>query len=103
MQMANVFDVISCQKMPTVITKNNIKVVPTVTSNANKVNVMLINAHFDPTEKFEVKLRVGKDFKLLTNEGELVPTKQRIENGETIVTIDNIDAWKYVILIGSNI
>jgi hypothetical protein len=62
---------------------------------------MLVNAHFDSTEEFEVRLRVGKNFKLLTSDGELVPVAQRTENGETVVTVDNIAAWQYVILIGS--
>ena len=101
LQMTNVFDMISSRKMPVVITKNNVKVVPTVTSDGERVNAMLVNAHFDSTEEFEVRLRVGKNFKLLTSDGELVPVAQRTENGETVVTVDNIAAWQYVILIGS--
>lgn len=101
LQMTNVFDRISSRKMPVVITKNNVKVVPTVTSDGERVNAMLVNAHFDSTEEFEVRLRVGKNFKLLTSDGELVPVAQRTENGETVVTVGHIAARQYVILIGS--
>ena len=99
-QMTNVFEKMTNGKMPVVIEKRDIKVIPTITANDKNVNLMLVNAHFDPTGKFEVRLRTGKDFKLLTDEGELVPIAQRKEGEETVITFENMGAWSYVLLIG---
>ena len=99
-QMTNVFEKMTNGRMPVVIEKRDIKVIPTITANDKNVNLMLVNAHFDPTGEFEVKLRTGKDFKLLTDEGELVPIAQRKEGDETIITFENMGAWSYVLLIG---
>ena len=61
-------------------------------------NVMLCNAHFDPTEKFEVEIISDKDFCFIEKDGSLIPAKQRHENGRTFVTVDNIERWDYVLL-----
>ena len=91
---------ISAQRMPVVIEKC-IKVAPVITSDGKHVNAMLVNAHFDPTDSFEVKFRVGKDIKLLSGDGELLPIKQRTVGTETSVTVDTIGAWQYILLVGS--
>ena len=99
-QMTNVFDLITGEKMPVVIEKI-VKVIPTVTANERNVNIMLTNAHFDPTGEFEVKIRKGKDFKLLSGDGELIPISQRRKGEETVITVENMGAWQYLLLIGN--
>jgi hypothetical protein len=99
-QMTNAFERISANRLPVVIEKS-VKVVPTVSANQSNVSIMLTNAHFDPTGEFEIRIRKGRDFKILTDAGELLPIEQQTENGETVLTVKSIGAWQYLLLIGS--
>ena len=97
-QMINIFRWLSEDTLPVVIEKS-IKVVPYARGKNGMVeNVMLCNAHFDPTEKFEVEIISDKDFCFIEKDGSLIPAKQRHENGRTFVTVDNIERWDYVLL-----
>ena len=99
-QMTNAFERISANRLPVVIEKS-VKVVPTVSANQSNVSMMLTNAHFDPTGEFEVKIRMGRDFRILTDVGELLPIEQRRTGEETVLTVPSIGAWQYLLLIGS--
>lgn len=97
-QMMNIFEWMSGNKLPIVIEKS-IKVVPNVRGkNGIPETVMLCNAHFDPTEEFEVEIRSDKEFYFIGKEGKLLPAKQRHVNGSTFVTVENIERWDYVLL-----
>lgn len=96
-QMTNVFELISGNKMPVVIEKS-IKVAPVVSTNGDKMTVLLTNAHFDPTGEFEVKIRTDKELMLLAEDGSFRPIKQTKGEKETVVTVDNIGPWQYLIL-----
>ncbi len=97
-QMVNVLDWISGGKLP-VKTKETIKIVPTVRRDeAGNMTVMLINASFDKTGAFACEIRNDKQFWILDQSGALRPVEQTVKNGNTTVTIDNIDGWSYVLL-----
>lgn len=100
LQMTNAFERISANQLPIVIEKS-IKVVPTVSANQSNVSIMLTNAHFDPTGAFEIRIRKGRDFKILSDTGDLVPIDQQRVGDETFLTLESIGAWQYRILIGS--
>lgn len=100
LQMTNAFERISAKQLPIVI-KKSIKVVPTVNANQSNVSIMLTNAHFDPTGEFEIRIRKGRDFKILSDAGELIPIDQQRSGNETVLTVESIGAWQYLILIGS--
>jgi hypothetical protein len=84
------------------VIEKSIKVVPYAKGKNGEVQtVMLCNAHFDPTEEFEVEIISDKDFYIIKKDGSLTLAPQRHENGRTFVTIENIERWDYV-LITSN-
>ena len=64
---------------------------------------MLTNASFDATGSFELTVRRGGKFRLLSDSGELIPMKQTSSDGETKVTIDGIAPWSYIIVTNRNI
>ncbi len=100
-QMMNIFSWLSGNTLPVVIEKS-IKVVPYAKGKNGEVQtVMLCNAHFDPTEEFEVEIISDKDFCIINKDGSLTLMPQRHENGRTFVKINNIERWDYV-LITSN-
>ena len=101
-QMMNIFRWLSGNQLPVVIEKS-IKVVPYARGKNGIVeNVMLCNAHFDPTEEFEVEIISDKDFYFIEKDGSLTLAKQHHENGRTFVMVDNIERWDYVLLTTKN-
>lgn len=99
-QMTGAFELLSKNSLPVIVDKC-IKVVPTVTVGEKNVNIMLVNAHFDNTGTFDIRVRGGKDFKILTERGELIPANEKISDGERVITLDALGAWQYVLLVGS--
>ncbi len=97
-QIVNVLDWLSGAKLP-VKTKETIKIVPTVRMDeTGNMTVMLVNASFDKTGVFTCEIRNDKKFYILDQSGELQSVEQTVKNGNTTVTIDNIDGWDYVLL-----
>ena len=97
-QMMNIFRWLSDDTLPVVIEKS-IKIVPYARGKNGEVQtVMLCNAHFDPTEEFEVEIISDKDFYFINKDGSLAFAPQRHENGRAFVTIKNIERWDYVLL-----
>lgn len=77
----------------------HIKVVPTVTTDNNgAVNVMINNASLDPTGVFTCTVKANGPFYRVEQDGSLTAVACRTENGETHITVDNLDAWRYVVL-----
>ncbi len=97
-QLMHVFRWLSNNTMPVVIEKS-IKVVPLVRGKNNEPqNILLCNAHFDPTEEFEVEVRSDKEFYIISQSGEYISVPQRHVNGKTYITIENIPGWDYILL-----
>ena len=97
-QLVNVLDWVSKEKLP-VKTKETIKIMPTVKADAaGNMTIMLINASFDKTGSFECEIRNDKKFYILGEDGNLQPIQQTAKNDNTVVTVDNIDGWSYVLL-----
>ena len=92
-QIGNILDTLSCNSMPVKIAKP-VKVTPMVTSGENgTMNIMLTNISFDKTGVFECVVRNTKPFSIITDDGKLLPAKQVINGNESVITIDNLDAW----------
>lgn len=99
-QLLNVFDLLSGGKLPVYIEKT-LKVAPIAAeSPSGAFNFALVNAHFDPTGPFEVRVRTETKFTVLQNDGTLSPIPQRTENGETVITVDNLGPWQNIFLLG---
>lgn len=97
-QITNIIDWLSNGKLPLII-KKPVKIMPAVMSNENgDMSIMLINASFDNTGSFECTIRNNKDFYAIDNNGDLIPVTQRRSGNETILTIDNINGWDYILL-----
>ncbi len=97
-QLINVLNWLSDGKLPIKVNKAA-KVIPIVTSNGDGVlNIMLSNASFDATGEFEIEISCADTFSLITDDGTLAGAKQRTENGKTVLTLENIEAWGYVLL-----
>jgi len=97
-QLGNVIDWLSGNTLPVRIQKP-VKVIPTVMSDDHgTMNVMLTNVSFDKTGTFDCILRGSGDWSLIDAQGALIPlTGLRTETG-TVITIDNIDGWNYLLL-----
>lgn len=98
-QLMNVLDWLTDNTLPVII-KKPIKVVPTVCGREGDVaSVMLLNASLDATGTFEVEIRSGKEFYMLTESGEVEHVAQKHDGSRTFIQIDNIGAWQYILLI----
>ncbi|MFA7637385.1 MAG: hypothetical protein WCX81_06450, partial [Monoglobales bacterium] len=76
-----------------------VKIMPSVTSNSGgDMNIMLTNASFDDSGKLKCIIRSDKAFYILTQEGEFVPSRQEKTDKGTVVTIENIKPWDYILL-----
>ena len=97
-QLLNVLDRVSFNKLPVMIDKA-VKVMPSVMSDKNGgMNIMLVNASFDATGVIKCTIRNDKEFYLIAENGELIKAKQTHNGGETVVSLDNIPAWGYVVM-----
>ncbi len=97
-QLGNIIDWLTEGKLPVRI-KKHVKIMPNVTTNSDGgMNVMLTNASFDGTGKFECVIRSSKKFYVINSVGEFIPTEQTYSAEETTITISNIDAWDYILL-----
>ncbi len=97
-QLLNVIDWVSHNKLPVMIDKP-VKVMPTVTTDKNGgMNILIVNASFDATGRIECTVRNDKDFYVISENGEPVKAEQMHNGKETIVSIDNIPAWGYVVM-----
>jgi len=102
-QITNILDWLSGGKLPVII-KSPAKIMPSVLANKNgDMSIMLINASFDSTGSFECIIRSDKDFYIIGNDGNLIPAKQKKNGSETVLTIDNITGWDYILLTNKNI
>ena len=101
-QIGNAIDWLSNGMLPVRI-KKSIKVIPTVTVDQNDgCNIMLTNVSFDATGTFECVVRSDKQFFVIGQDGKPVPVKQEIMKGESILTIDNLRGWEYILLTNKN-
>ena len=97
-QIGNVIDWLSHERLPIRI-KKSIKIIPTVTMGlTGEMNIMLTNASFDKTGSFEICIRGTGRFYIINQSGELLSIIQRKEGKETIVEVNNIDAWSYILI-----
>ena len=102
-QILNIIDWLSDNKLPVVI-KKSAKIMPAVMSNSEgDMSIMLTNASFDETGSFECVIRNNKKFYIIANNGELIKAKQIQKDDETVVTIDNINGWDYILLTNKKI
>lgn len=98
LQIGNILDWISKESLPLRI-KETIKIMPAVRSDADgNMTVMLINASFDKTGSFECEMRSDKKFYAIGQNGELKEMRQIKKGEKTVVTIENIDGWGYILL-----
>jgi len=101
-QMMNVYDWLADNKLPVII-KKSIKVIPTVTTDSQgTVNIMLTNASFDKTGNFDLVVRGKGTFVMIGADGEPIPLRQTEKEQETVIHINNIDGWNYMIITNSD-
>lgn len=97
-QLGNALDWLCDGKLPVRIKKSK-KVVPTVTTNgAGGMNIMLTNISFDRTGELECTVRSTKPFYAIDQKGAKIPVKQQVCNGKSIITLENLGGWEYVLL-----
>lgn len=97
-QLENAIDWLSGDTLPVRILDRK-KIVPTVNTNRNGgMNIMLTNIHFDPTGRVQCKVRNTKPFYVIDDNGNKVPANQQVNGNESIITIENLNAWEYVLL-----
>ena len=76
-----------------------LKVVPTVTTdNKGAVNIMLTNASLDETGEFICSVQANGPFYRIEQDGGKTPLSCRTENGKTHISIENLGAWRYVVI-----
>ncbi len=97
-QLGNALDWLSGGKMPVRILDEK-KVIPVVNSSDDGcMNIMLTNVHFDATGELSCLVRSTKAFTAIGPKGEKLPVKQQIMDGESTITIDNMNGWDYILL-----
>ncbi len=102
-QLCNVLDWLSNETLPIRI-KKYAKIIPTVTTDENGgMNIMLTNASFDKSGAFECVVRSSRTFRMISQLGELVPVEQIIDGENSIISLNNIDAWNYILLTNKGI
>lgn len=90
--------------LPVTAFKRGAKIVPFVKASEDGKDVMivLVNANYDPTGIFEAEMAIPLDrLYTLDHSGAatVVPDDCiRRENDKTIVTIDNIEPWDFIVL-----
>lgn len=93
---------LSGDRLP-VMTEKSIKVVPTVMQDRDReMTVMLTNASFDATGSFDCILDGKHTVCFCTEEGDLIPTQPNFSGDRTVVHIENINGWQYVLLTTKN-
>ena len=91
-------DWLSGNQLPVRI-KEAIKIIPTVTTDSNgSMNMMLTNASFDPSGSFTCVIRNSREFYAIGPLGQLLPVSQSHTAEETVITIENLPAWDYILL-----
>ena len=68
------------------------------TDNEGTMNIVLVNASFDETGKFECCLNGKTKIYEISADGEYLNAEQETVDTGTMVKIDNIAPWGYVIL-----
>ncbi len=90
--------------LPVTAFKRGAKIVPFVKASEDGKDVMivLVNANYDPTGIFEAEMAIPLDrlYTLDHSGAATVVPDDRItkEKGKTIVTIDNIEPWDFIVL-----
>ena len=99
-QISNVFNYLSDGKLPQ-IRNNTTKIMPSVASDdEGNMTVMLVNASFDNSGYFELCIKSDKMFFVIDEKGRKVSVKQEKSDDKTIISIDNISPWGYVLIAG---
>ncbi len=97
-QLCNLLDWLSNEKLNVRI-KKPIKIMPAVTSNPQGVvNIMLTNASFDASGEFECVVRSNSEFFIIADNGQLLPVCHKNNGEETVIKIENIPPWDYILL-----
>ena len=97
-QITAVFEWLSGGKLPVLIDTER-KIMPLVKETENgEMTAMIVNAHFDPSGKFEAIFRTDKTVRRIAQDGTLQPIAQRKVDGGVAVTIDSLGTWDYVLL-----
>ncbi|BBI32766.1 hypothetical protein [Cohnella abietis] len=102
-QLMKVCDWLTKGILPVIIRKLG-KVVPLIqsTPDGSGYSLMLINATMDPTGEFDVEVRTSHThWSRLAEDGVYTPlTNGRVKNEKdvTIITVDSIGPWEYIIL-----
>ena len=97
-QLLGIFNYLSRGRMPISVDKD-MKIVPTVSCDGEgNMNVMLINATFDPSGSFECTLNTDREVFAIGKDGNYSKVTSAGKNGKTVISIDNISAWGYVLL-----
>lgn len=97
-QLGNLIDWLSGNQLPVRI-KDAIKIIPTVTTDSHGgMNMMLTNASFDPSGSFTCVVRNPREFYAIGPSGQLLPIQQTHTAEETMITIENLPAWDYILL-----
>lgn len=68
------------------------------TNQNGGMNIRLANIHFDPTGRVQCKVRDTKSFCVIDKDGNGISANQQIEGNESIITIENLNAWEYILL-----
>lgn len=97
-QLLNVFDEISQKSLPLRINKP-LKLAPMVNCyKSGNMIIMLTNMSFDDTGYFECEIRNKGQFYRIGKDGSLNELKQERIGENTVIQIDNIEKFEYLLL-----
>ncbi len=97
-QISNVLDLLSGGKMCVRIS-GRAKIIPIVRqSRGGNIKIMLTNAWFDCSGELECRIMTDKPLFAVNSDGSKTPVKQKITNGISTVTIDNLEPWRCTVI-----
>ena len=97
-QLLNVIDELSKNMLPIKV-NSNVKIIPNITTNkCGGMKVMLTNASLDESGAVSCMVRSCRPFYFINEQGEYIPVVQGKAGNDTVINVDNIGAWKYVLL-----
>ena len=97
-QLLNVIDELSKNMLPIKV-NSNVKIIPNITTDkCGGMNVMLTNASLDESGAVSCMVRSCRPFYFINEQGEYIPAVQGKAGNDTVINVDNIGAWKYVLL-----
>jgi hypothetical protein len=98
-QINNVLEWLSNCNIP-VRSAQNVRILPFTASDCNgKTSIVLINGFFDETGEITLRVNTSRKIFKLENDGSLKSVRQKIHSNHSEITLENIGAWDYVVLV----